>query len=56
MFHFFKVTYSTSTLIQLEVKYDRNRVLETRRELINIQLQMEECESRHQEIFEPKIG
>jgi len=56
MFHFLKVTYSTSTLTQLEAKYDRNRVLETRRDFINIQLEMEECERRHQEIYLPKIG
>ncbi|KAK0151440.1 Olfactomedin-4 [Merluccius polli] len=44
------------TLTRLEVKYDKNLVLKTRREYIKIQLQLEECERRHQEIFNPNIG
>ena len=45
-----------STLTQLEVKYDKNLVLKTRREYIKIQIQLEACERRHQEIFNPNIG
>ena len=45
-----------STLTQLEEEHDKNLVLETRREYIKIQLKLEECERRHQEIFHPDIG
>ncbi|XP_014066441.1 olfactomedin-4 isoform X1 [Salmo salar] len=37
-------------------RYDKNLVLVTRREYINIQLKLEECEKRHNEIFNPNIG
>uniref|UniRef100_A0A4W5QGA0 Olfactomedin 4, tandem duplicate 1 n=1 Tax=Hucho hucho TaxID=62062 RepID=A0A4W5QGA0_9TELE len=37
-------------------RYDKNLVLVTRREYINIQLKLEECERRHNEIFNPNIG
>ncbi|KAJ3613918.1 hypothetical protein NHX12_020161 [Muraenolepis orangiensis] len=50
------VTSMISTLTRLEHNYDPNRVLEIRREYIKIQLQLEECERRHQEIFNPNIG
>ncbi|CAL8295326.1 unnamed protein product [Arctogadus glacialis] len=50
------VTSQMSTLTQLEEEHDKNRVLETRREYIKIQLKLEECERRHQEIFHPDIG
>lgn len=54
--NFFQVTTMISTLTRLEVKYDKSRVLETRREYIKIQLELEECERRHQEMFNPNIG
>ncbi|KAK1894300.1 Olfactomedin-4 [Dissostichus eleginoides] len=41
---------------QLELTYDKNLVLMTRREYIKVQLQLEECERRHQELFNPNIG
>lgn len=44
------------TLTRLEKNYDKNVVLLTRREYIKVQLQLEECERRHQEIFNPNIG
>lgn len=44
------------TLTRLEQTYDKNLVLETRREYIKVQLELEECERRHQEIFNPNIG
>lgn len=44
------------TLIELEKTYDKNVVLVTRREYMKIQLQLEECEKRHQELFNPNIG
>ncbi|KAK6304407.1 hypothetical protein J4Q44_G00249930 [Coregonus suidteri] len=37
-------------------RYDKNLVLVTRREYINIQIKLEECERRHNEIFNPNIG
>lgn len=43
-------------LTRLEKTYDKNVVLKTRREYIKVQLQLEECERRHQEIFNPNIG
>uniref|UniRef100_A0A8C8C2H7 Olfactomedin-like domain-containing protein n=1 Tax=Oncorhynchus tshawytscha TaxID=74940 RepID=A0A8C8C2H7_ONCTS len=36
-------------------RYNKNLVLVTRREYINIQLKLEECEKRHNEIFNPNI-
>lgn len=44
------------TLDKLEKTYDKNLILTTRREYIKVQLQLEECERRHQEIFNPNIG
>ncbi|XP_056151344.1 olfactomedin-4 [Lampris incognitus] len=44
------------TLTKLEKTHDKNLVLVTRREYTNIQLQLEECERRHQELFNPNIG
>lgn len=55
--HFlFQVTSLDVTLSRLEKTYDKNVVLLTRREYIKVQLQLEECERRHQEIFNPNIG
>lgn len=55
--HFlFQVTSLDVTLSRLEKTYDKNLVLLTRREYIKVQLQLEECERRHQEIFNPNIG
>lgn len=55
--HFFsQVTSLDVTLNRLEKTYDKNLVLLTRREYIKVQLQLEECERRHQEIFNPNIG
>ncbi|TWW72182.1 Olfactomedin-4 [Takifugu flavidus] len=51
-----KVTSLNSTLTRLEKTYDKNVVLLTRREYLKVQLQLEECERRHQEIFNPNIG
>lgn len=45
-----------ATLTRLEKTYDKNVVLVTRREYIKVQLQLEECERRHQEMFNPNIG
>lgn len=45
-----------ATLNRLEKTYDKNAVLVTRREYIKVQLQLEECERRHQELFNPNIG
>lgn len=45
-----------ATLNRLEKTYDKNVVLVTRREYIKVQLQLEECERRHQELFNPNIG
>ncbi|KAK7903871.1 hypothetical protein WMY93_016478 [Mugilogobius chulae] len=50
-----QITIMISTLDKLEKTYDKNLVLATRREYIEIQLQLEECEKRHQEIFNPNI-
>ncbi|CAL8272506.1 unnamed protein product [Merluccius merluccius] len=50
------VTSMMSTQTRLEAKYDKNRVLQTRRDYIKIQLQLEECERRYQQIFNPNIG
>ncbi|XP_072313545.1 olfactomedin-4 [Eucyclogobius newberryi] len=51
-----QITAMVSTLDQLEKTYDKSLVLATRREYTEIQLQLEECEKRHQEIFNPNIG
>lgn len=52
----FQVTSLDSTLTRLEKAYDKNVVLLTRREYLKVQLELEECERRHQEIFNPNIG
>ncbi|KAM6912149.1 olfactomedin-4-like [Xenentodon cancila] len=51
-----RVTAMVHTLDSLEKTYDKNLVLVTRRQYIKLQLQLEECERRHQEIFNPNIG
>lgn len=51
-----QITEMVETLDALEIKYDKNLVLSTRREYIKVQLQLEECERRHQELFNPNIG
>ncbi|XP_071781360.2 olfactomedin-4 [Centroberyx gerrardi] len=51
-----QITIMVETLTKLEKTYDKNLVLVTRREYIKIQLQLEECERRHQELFNPNIG
>ncbi|XP_030247394.1 olfactomedin-4 [Sparus aurata] len=51
-----QITVMVETLNRLEKTYDRNLVLVTRREYIKVQLQLEECERRHQELFHPNIG
>ncbi|KAB5562097.1 hypothetical protein PHYPO_G00014100 [Pangasianodon hypophthalmus] len=43
-------------LTELETTYDKNLVLLTRREYIKLQQKLEECERRHNEIFNPNIG
>uniref|UniRef100_A0A3P9NVA4 Olfactomedin 4, tandem duplicate 2 n=1 Tax=Poecilia reticulata TaxID=8081 RepID=A0A3P9NVA4_POERE len=50
-----QVTVMLATLDRLEKTYDKNLVLSTRREYIEVQLQLEECERRHQELFNPNI-
>ncbi len=45
-----------SVLTQLEITYDKNLVLVTRREYIILQQKLQECERRHNEIFNPDIG
>lgn len=52
----FQLTTAGSTLDGLERTYDKNAVLKARREYTKVQLQLEECERRHQEIFHPNIG
>ncbi|KAF3844782.1 hypothetical protein F7725_007945 [Dissostichus mawsoni] len=51
-----QITVMVQTLTRLELTYDKNLVLVTRREYIKVQLQLEECERRHQELFNPNIG
>ncbi|XP_058471570.1 olfactomedin-4 [Solea solea] len=51
-----EITAMEVTLSRLEVTYDKNVVLLTRRKYIKVQLELEECERRHQEIFNPNIG
>ncbi|XP_042356099.1 olfactomedin-4-like [Plectropomus leopardus] len=51
-----EITAMEVTLNRLEKTYDKNLVLETRRDYIKVQLQLEECERRHQELFNPNIG
>uniref|UniRef100_UPI0037E7CFCC olfactomedin-4-like n=1 Tax=Semicossyphus pulcher TaxID=241346 RepID=UPI0037E7CFCC len=51
-----QITAMVETLNKLEKTYDKNLVLVTRREYIKVQIQLEECERRHQELFNPNIG
>ncbi|TDG98736.1 hypothetical protein EPR50_G00203740 [Perca flavescens] len=51
-----QITAMVGTLNRLEKTYDKNVVLVTRREYVKVQLQLEECERRHQELFNPNIG
>ncbi|KAM9355063.1 olfactomedin-4-like [Pholidichthys leucotaenia] len=51
-----EITAAVATLTRLEKTYDKNMVLLTRREYIKVQVQLEECERRHQELFNPNIG
>ncbi|XP_077395266.1 olfactomedin-4 [Festucalex cinctus] len=51
-----EITTMVKTLDQLEKTHDKNLVLVTRREFIKLQMELEECERRHQEIFNPHIG
>ncbi|XP_059208612.1 olfactomedin-4-like [Centropristis striata] len=51
-----QITVMVATLTRLEKTYDKNVVLVTRREYVKVQLQLEECERRHQELFNPNIG
>ncbi|XP_061552903.1 olfactomedin-like [Phycodurus eques] len=51
-----EITVMVKTLDQLEKTHDKHLVLQTRREYIQIQMELEECERRHQEIFNPNIG
>ncbi len=45
-----------AVLTQLEITYDKNFILVTRREYIILQQKLVECERRHNEIFNPNIG
>ncbi|XP_068608179.1 olfactomedin-4 [Brachionichthys hirsutus] len=49
-------TAMDEALTRLEKTYDKNWVLVTRREYVKIQLQLETCERRHDELFNPNIG
>ncbi|XP_041669162.1 olfactomedin-4-like [Cheilinus undulatus] len=51
-----QITAMVETLNKLEKTYDKNLVLATRREYIEVQAQLEDCERRHQELFNPNIG
>ncbi|XP_053291344.1 olfactomedin-4 [Pleuronectes platessa] len=51
-----QITAMVETLDRMETTYDKNSVLVTRREYIKVQLELEECERRHQELFNPNIG
>uniref|UniRef100_A0A3B1IR98 Olfactomedin 4, tandem duplicate 1 n=1 Tax=Astyanax mexicanus TaxID=7994 RepID=A0A3B1IR98_ASTMX len=51
-----EITVIIVELTKLETKYDKNLVLVTRREYIKLQQKLEECERRHNEIFNPNIG
>ncbi|XP_026007863.1 olfactomedin-4 [Astatotilapia calliptera] len=51
-----QITVMVETLNRLEKTYDKNLILVTRREYLKVQLQLEECERRHQELFYPNIG
>ncbi|KAM9777595.1 olfactomedin-4 [Neosynchiropus ocellatus] len=51
-----QVTAMVQTLTRLEKTFDKNLVLQTRREFVKLQVELEECENRYQEIFNPNIG
>nr|XP_019940284.1 PREDICTED: olfactomedin-4-like [Paralichthys olivaceus] len=51
-----QITAMVETLDRMEKTYDKNMVLVTRREYIKVQMELEECERRHQELFNPNIG
>ncbi|MCI4382459.1 hypothetical protein PGIGA_G00015260 [Pangasianodon gigas] len=51
-----EITAMIVILTKLETTYDKNLVLLTRREYIKLQQKLEECERRHNEIFNPNIG
>ncbi|KAJ0063159.1 hypothetical protein NL108_012617 [Boleophthalmus pectinirostris] len=51
-----QITAMVTTLDKLEKTYDKNLVLATRREYIEIQLKLEECEKRYDDLFNPNIG
>ncbi|GAA6213680.1 olfactomedin-4-like [Lates japonicus] len=51
-----QITAMEETMTRLEKTYDKNVVLATRREYVKVQMQLEECERRHQELFNPNIG
>ncbi|XP_058255690.1 olfactomedin-4 [Hemibagrus wyckioides] len=51
-----EITSMIVILTRLETTYDKNLVLLTRREYIKLQQKLEECERRHNEIFDPNIG
>ncbi|KAM9842959.1 olfactomedin-4 [Aulostomus maculatus] len=51
-----QIAAMVEALDKLEETHDKNLVLATRREYIKIQAQLEECERRHQELFNPNIG
>ncbi|KAG5857572.1 hypothetical protein ANANG_G00020880 [Anguilla anguilla] len=47
---------STIVILNQLESFDTNRVLVTRREYVKLQLKLEECERRYNEIFNPNIG
>ncbi|XP_053700607.1 olfactomedin-4 [Synchiropus splendidus] len=51
-----QVTAMVQTLTRLEKTFDKNLVLQTRREFVKLQVELEECENRYQEILNPNIG
>ncbi|KAG1936386.1 olfactomedin-4 isoform X1 [Pimephales promelas] len=51
-----QISVMVSVLTQLEITYDKNLVLVTRREYLILQQKLEACEIRHNEIFNPSIG
>uniref|UniRef100_A0A3B1JSQ3 Olfactomedin 4 n=1 Tax=Astyanax mexicanus TaxID=7994 RepID=A0A3B1JSQ3_ASTMX len=51
-----EITVIIVELTKLETKYDKNLVLVTRREYIKLQQKLDECERRHNEIFNPNIS
>ncbi|XP_073683724.1 olfactomedin-4 [Garra rufa] len=51
-----QISVVIAVLTELEITYDKNLVLVTRREYIILQQKLEECERRHDELFNPDIG